>query len=220
MKKFLLGIGFLFCGIVAQAQDMARPVSLGVKAGANMSNIWNEMEDNTGYVYGANIGGMVNIHLTKKHALQMELNYSGKGFERTEVQLTKNTFHYAEIPFLYQRSFFSSKKGGHLAERRRTGNVYFVLGPQVSILLKSSMKFTSPEAGSETVDMYATTRPFDMSAVGGIGYNMKNGFVIDARYALGLRHIHAGSETVYIPKDVTNTAFQLTVGYLLPVKFR
>ena len=219
MKKLLLGVGFLFCGIVAQAQELARPVSLGVKAGANMSNIWNEMENTTGYVYGANIGGMANVHLTKKHALQIELNYSGKGFERKTEQLTKNTLHYAEIPFLYQRSFFSSKKGGHLAERRRTGNMYFILGPQLSILLKSSMKFTGPETSGETMDMYVNTRPFDMSAVGGLGYNLKNGFVIDARYALGLRHLHTGSETAYIPKDVTNTAFQLSVGYLLPVKF-
>ena len=69
------------------------------------------------------------------------------------------------------------------------------------------------------MDMYVTTRPFDMGAVTGLGYQMKNGFVIDARYALGLRHLHAASHSEYMPKDVTNTAFQLSVGYLLPLKF-
>src|SRR6478609_2714866 len=197
MKKFLLGVSFLFCGIVSQAQDLGRPVSVGAKVGANMANIWNDIDHTTGNVYGANIGVMTNIHLTKKHALQLELNYSGKGFERTSEQHTKNTLHYAELPFLYQRSFFSHKKGGHLAEKNRTGNVYFILGPQLSILLKSSMKFTGAEAGGETMDMYVNTRPFDMSAVGGLGYNLRNGFVVDARYALGLRHLHTGSETAY-----------------------
>lgn len=220
MKKILLGISVILLGFGAKAQELARPISIGPKLGGNMASIWSEQEDIASNVYGINAGAVVNIRLAKKHAIQTELNYSGKGFERTRDQETKHTLHYAELPFLYQRSFFSSKKGGHLAERRRTGNVYFILGPQVSVLLKSSMKFTSPEVSSETHDLYVNTRPFDMSAVGGIGYNMKNGFVIDARYAFGLRHLHTGSETAYIPQDVTNTAVQLSVSYLLPIKFR
>ena len=220
MKKILLGIGLIICGFGAQAQELARPLSVGPKVGANMSGVWSEQEDIAGNVFGANIGFMANLKLTKKHSIQTELNYSGKGFERTDAYQTKNTLHYAEIPFLYQRTFLSSKKGGHLAERRRTGNVYFILGPQVSVLLKSSMKFTGPEASTEAVDMYVNTRPFDMSAIAGIGYSMKNGFVVDARYALGFRHLHTGSQTSYIPQDVTNTTVQVSVGYLLPLKFK
>jgi|SRR5688572_12003523 len=217
MKKILLGIGVILCGFGAQAQELARPLSVGPKLGGNMSSIWSEQEDIAGHVFGANVGFMTNIKLSKRHAIQTELNYAGKGFERAD-NYTKNTLHYAEIPFLYQRSFFSSRKGGHLAEMRRTGNVFFVLGPQVSVLLKSTVT-PGPEIGGPDLDLYSTTRPFDMSAVAGLGYNMKNGFVIDARYAFGLRHLHAASYSAFIPTDVSNTSFQLTVGYLLPLKF-
>src|SRR5688572_17222067 len=147
MKKILLGIGVILCGFGAQAQELARPLSVGPKLGGNMSSIWSEQEDIAGHVFGANVGFMTNIRLSKKHALQTELNYSGKGFERADIN-TKNSLHYAEIPFLYQRSFFSNRKGGHLAEMRRTGNMFFVLGPQVSVLLKSSVKF-GPEAAGQ-----------------------------------------------------------------------
>ena len=220
MKKFLLGIGLIFCSLVAQAQraqEISRPVSVGPRIGGIMSDIWNEQEDISSSIFGANVGVVSNIRFTKKQAIQAELMYAGKGFIQESYDM-KHSLHYIEIPFLYQRYFFANKKGGHLAEKRRSGNIFIFGGPQVSILMKSTGKYQNPEMGAETVDMYTITRPFDMSAVAGLGYAMKNGFSIDARYALGFRHLHAGSVSAYMPQDITNTAVQVGVTYLIPVK--
>lgn len=221
MKKILLGIGLIACGIGAQAQELYRPLAVGPRIGANMANILDERESVTKPVFGANAGIVANLKFTKKHGMQTELVYSGKGFERKNY--VKNSLHYLEIPFLYQRTFYANKKGGHLAEKRRSGNLYFILGPQISILLSSTVKFQSPifipEGDPGTLDVYSYTRPFDLSAVGGVGYSFKNGFAIDARYALGLRHLH-GEPHRYIPQDVSNTAIQVGASYLLPLKFK
>lgn len=222
MKKLLLGIGLLFCGIGAQAQELARPLSLGPKLGVNMANVWSEQESNTDPVFGAVIGGVANLRFTKRHAIQAELVYSGKGFKQPAYTI-KNTLSYLELPFFYQRHFLPGKKGGHLAEKRSAGNIYTFFGPQLSVLLSSKAAYKSPEYSpansTASVDVYPWTRPFDMSAVLGLGYEMKNGLSFDVRYVLGLRHLH-GERHVLIPTDVSMYTFQAGVAYLLPIKFK
>ncbi len=218
MRKFLLFIGIAVYGIGAQAQELKQTVSFGPRAGVNMSNIYNEQEVISESVFGATVGGVANLKFTKRHALQAEIAYSGKGF-KLNSQNVKNTFHYIDMPVMYQHNFFTSKKGGHLAEMKRSGNLYIVMGPQLSILMKSTAKYINTESGMPNVDLAPNTRPFDMSAVMGIGYSLKNGFAIDARYALGLRHLHSASTTAHIPQDVSTTNVQVGISYLLPVTF-
>ncbi|MBK0403410.1 PorT family protein [Adhaeribacter sp. BT258] len=220
MKKLLLGAFLVLSGMAVQAQEIIRPLSAGLKAGANMANILQDGSSNKS-IYGIQAGLVADYLLTKKHAVRAELLYSGKGFVQTEMQV-KNSLTYLELPLLYKRSFFCHKKGGNVLERSRKGNFFALAGPQLSVLLSSTAKIQNSalvaEGSATTTGLYAYTRPFDISAVAGVGYCLKNGFSIDARYALGLRHLH-GSPHLLIPQNAQNSTLQMGISYLMPVNF-
>ena len=220
MKKLLLGAFLVLSGMAVQAQDVIRPLSAGVKAGANMANILHHSSSNES-IYGVNAGLVANYLLTKQHALRAELLYSGKGFVQTEMNV-KNSMSYLEMPVLYKRSFFCYRKGGNVSERNRKGNFFAIAGPQLSVLLTSTAKIQNTGLAAEgttaTTELYAYTRPFDISAVAGVGYCLKNGFSIDARYALGLRDLH-GAPHMLVPQNARNSTLQMGITYLMPVNF-
>ncbi|MFC5271152.1 porin family protein [Adhaeribacter terreus] len=220
MKKLLLGAFLVLSGMAVQAQDIIRPLSVGIRAGANMANILKDGSSSKS-IYGVNAGITANYLANKKHAVRTELLYSDKGFEQSEINV-KNSLTYLEMPVLYKRSFFCYRKGGNVSERNRKGNFFALVGPQFSVLLNSTAEIQNSalvaEGAATTTDLYAYTRPFDISAVAGVGYCLKNGLSIDARYALGLRNLH-GSPHALIPQNATNSTLQLGISYLMPVNF-
>jgi hypothetical protein len=97
-----------------------------------------------------------------------------------------------------------------------------VAGPQLSVLLSSKAKNLredlATEGGAASTNLYANTRPFDLSAVAGIGYKWKNGLSVDTRYALGLRNLQ-GANNSLVPEDAISSTVQVGITYLLPVNF-
>jgi len=218
MKKALIGACLALMSGSLYAQEIMRSISIGIKAGANYATV---LKDGTGAsaIHGGNGGAALNYRYTKKHASLTEVVYSQKGFIQPDKNL-KNSLSYLEIPVMYKRTFFCHKKGGNIVERKRSGNFFAIAGPQMSILLTSKVKTHESKSGAEgtdtNIDLYPYTRPFDISAVAGVGYTMKNGLTLDARYALGLRSLN-GSYHGSMPKDVNNSTLQLNISYFMPV---
>ena len=85
MKKVLL-IGLMFVAFQMSAQD--KPLTFGVKAGANFSNLKIDFEDGGGSPDGATsfyIGGLVDFAISEKVHLQPELLYSIEGAKDADI---------------------------------------------------------------------------------------------------------------------------------------
>ncbi|KAA9324972.1 porin family protein [Adhaeribacter soli] len=210
MKKIIFCLSLLFSSTLTQAQD--QPLSIGLKAGINASGGWNAENvvgsGNTGFHGGA----VTNIRFADRHAVQTELLYSTKGFSYSGTT-AKLHLSYLELPVLYQFHFTRVKKGKYYTRRQATGNLFATAGPQLSVLTGS--KITQPE--TPDTDLYAYTRPFDISAVAGLGYRFNRGITISANYALGLRYLH-GAPNPLMPEKVKNTTIQASVSYLIPAR--
>jgi hypothetical protein len=221
MKTLFLSTCFALSAIITQAQELIRPISAGFRAGANLSGA---IQDNIGRNnpgFGATGGLALNYQIVKKHAIGVEALYSYKNFTQPDLNV-KNTMSYIDLPLLYKHTFYSEKKAGNVSERLKKGHFFFVAGPQLSVLLSSKAKNLktdlTTEGGTTTTDLYANTRPFDLSAVAGMGYKLKNGLSIDTRYALGLRHLH-GANSSLVPDDAVSSSVQIGITYLMPVNF-
>lgn len=210
MKKLaitLLTIGSVF-GMNLNAQtelkDFRSNLKLGLKAGANYSNVWDERDNDfeangkVGFVGGA----FLHIPIGKFIGIQPEVLFSQKGFQGSGVMLGENysfkrTTNYLEVPLLFTvkpTSFFT-----------------IVAGPQYSFLMSQQDRFTS---GSSSV---TESREFDndirrntLGAVIGFDVNV-NHFVVSPRAGWDFQANHSdGSSSAPRYK---NQWLQLTLGY-------
>ncbi len=211
MKKLLFLFSFLLGGTCVQAQDML----IGPKIGLNVANTWNAdgaVSAGAG-VAGPVLGGIANYKLNSYYSVQGEVLYSEKGYVLTEnkakVQLT-----YLDMPLLLNYNFIPGKTTKFFLRKDR-GHFFLLAGPQLSILLKGKASFEK----TEVADLKAYARPFDVSAVAGLGYKFHNGLNLNVNYALGLRPI-SGTPNEFVPVSARNGVAQVSMSYLLPVNFR
>ena len=104
MKKIIiLAIGLFITG-VANAQSTDKAIRLGVKAGANYSNIIKDDGNNdfkTDYLVGYHAGITLDIPLLPNLAFTPEALYSTKGYKSSSTfgDFTQTT-HFIDIPIL------------------------------------------------------------------------------------------------------------------------
>jgi hypothetical protein len=195
MKKLLLSVAAVMAFATASAQE----VKFGVKAGLNMSSIQG------GYYSGAikpgfHIGGLAEIKLNDKFAIQPELLYSLKGSDYNaglglfgiNLGLDKINLSYVDLPIIVK--YFPIE---HLSVEA---------GPNVSFLTSAK------SVGSSSVDVKDNYNTVDYGMNIGAGYELKQGILFQLRYNLGLSDISktATGATKYSEK---NTGFQVSVGY-------
>ena len=85
MKKLLL-LGLMLVAFQMSAQD--KPITIGIKAGANFSNVKVDFEGAGGSPDGATsifVGGLVDFALSEKVHLQPELLYSIEGAKDADI---------------------------------------------------------------------------------------------------------------------------------------
>jgi len=162
MKKLILGIFVSFFAFSMQAQK----IDLGVKLGANFSNMSDvsgvKLKNKTGLVAGA----FVAIG-TDKFAVQPELLYSQQG---AKTDLGNFDLDYVNVPIMFKYYL--------------VGNLLNVqVGPQFGFLTSQSLK--------DQVD----TKDFDFSGAAGLGLDLPLGFRVDARYNFGLTKVAEDSKT-------------------------
>lgn len=148
MKKLMiLSAVTLFAGAVqlnAQVVAKTTGVHLGLRAGANLSNIVqnNSTDFSTGSKIGANAAIFLELPLASVFSIQPELQFSQKGYKNTGTYLGsayeyKQTTNFIEVPLL--------------AKIKPVKNFGILLGPQFSFLMSTKTKFTVNNATYESL---------------------------------------------------------------------
>lgn len=164
MKRFASIVFILIIGFSTQAQGL----DLGIKAGANFSNITDasNFDSKTGFVAGIFVG----IKFSDKFALQPELLYSQQGaeFETGDFDLT-----YVNVPVIFK---YYLVKGLNIQA-----------GPQFGFVVDDDITNVFGEIGDDV-----ETNDFDTSGVVGLGYDLPLGIRLSARYNFGLTEVSDG----------------------------
>lgn len=187
-------------------------VKLGVKAGLNISSLTiDENELNSSDKTGFTAGVMVEIPMAKNFSLQPELLYSQQGTKITfsDQEVTNSHYkstirlHYLNIPVMLK---YYVIKGFSVQA-----------GPQIAILLKANNKYQDNFLGyenKESFDLKKYSTGIDTSVNFGLGYQFKDKFYTDARYAISYSNVFKeGDANHFINNDMKNRVFQITLGY-------
>ena len=226
-KTAFLATALLATAAISSAQ--AQDIRFGLRAGANYSNLSGNIknEDTYNNKVGFLGGVMLNVPLLADDLLsiQPEILYSQKGFENKPTEFSSVlgkqkregnvNYNYIDVPLLLK-----FKALGFLAEA----------GPQYSYLLSSNNETkttTTPTVGSPTVsdtkdknDVSGLNRN-ELGYLAGVGYEATNGLSLNLRYTGAFSDFVKSDNSSYFNGDLKNarhSAFQLSLGYLIPSK--
>lgn len=170
----------------------AQHVNIGIKAGLNVSNIFNDNSAKYDPLVGIHAGLIGHIHLAKRLALQPEVVYAMQGASYlTSSVKTKINLGYVNVPLMVQYMFDNGFR--------------LQAGPQVGFLANAKAK-----TGGTSIDIKDNLKPIDLALGFGVGYvHPPTGFGVDARYNAGLTNINENSSV-----KSTNGVVQVGVFYL------
>ena len=201
-KKLAIAVIFFFAITNIQAQVTFKP---GVRAGLSLSTV-SEMHAN--YRPDFYIGGFGEINLTKRYALQPEINYIRQGsnnvarnFIDPDTQ-TERTVHQD-----LQMSYLSVA----LLNKLKFAQFQVQFGPALDVLLSDNLAFR------KTYN--------DLSFVTGVAYKLPSGLGFEFRFKKGLLDVldsgyyHNNSNSHYFFGDYnTNINFQIGISYSFETK--
>jgi hypothetical protein len=166
-------------------------VSLGLRAGANLSN---QKADRSGDAKLGLFGGFyLTGNLSESLAVQPEIYYSSMG---SKDGSNKANLGYISIPVLLRFNF------------NEMVNIH--LGPQFGILTSARFKDSNT-----SIDAKNGYKDLDVGGTIGVGVDL-GPFNAGLRYYQGFSDIGADSNTILISnKKITNSAVQLFVGFRL-----
>jgi hypothetical protein len=207
MKKiFMLMVAITLMATTLNAQDnsldLRDKLQLGLKAGANFSNIYDskDQEFNADFKVGFAAGAFLAIPIGKYIGIQPEVLFSQKGYKSSGTFLTvayefTHTTNYIDVPLL-----FTIKPSAFIT---------LLAGPQYSFLIKQKDVFKS---GGVTVNQ---EQEFDndrsvLCFLGGIDINL-NKIVLGARAGWDLQN-NNGDGTSTNPR-YKNVWYQATLGF-------
>lgn len=171
MKKLIL----IFAPIFLFSAVKAQKLQLGLKAGANFSNLRTDNFDYDARV-GVHGGLLAHIHLNRNWAIQPEILYSTEGAKyRGPGNLEhKEQLDFIQVPVLAQYMFAS----GFRVEA----------GPQVGFLINAK-----DELAGRTTDIDGNRKNVNFAFAIGAGYLSSIGLGVDARINLGLSNLKENS---------------------------
>ncbi|GAA3952685.1 porin family protein [Hymenobacter algoricola] len=232
MKKtsFLLA-SLLSAAALFSSAAHAQGVRLGLRAGANYSNLAGNLENETTYNNKIGfLGGVIlNASLSDDEFLsvQPEVLFSQKGFENksaeyknifgtTQRREGKVNYNYLDVPVLLKVN---------------AGGLVFEGGPQYSYLLSVKDETTITRTGGLSGNTSTTTvhsqkdlsglNRNELGYVAGVGYQADTGVSLNLRYTGALGDFVKNDDGSYFDGDLNNarhSAFQLSLGYLIPNK--
>ena len=200
MKKTLLLLALLVGGAstAAQAQYRGRGgnVSLGLKAGASLTDFVGADASGFDNRFGFHAGAFANIGFAKLFAFQPEVIYSQKGAHFVNNSDSGLRLHYVDVPLSFHVN---------------TDGFFFEAGPQVGFLVAAKS-----EIGSTSTDAKNTFKAVDFGYLAGLGYQLKHGLGIGLRYNGGFSNVYKeeplATGSVY-QQRTRNSAFQLYATY-------
>ena len=208
MKKIMFALLVsVMGGSSMYAQSSSDQLHIGVKAGANYSNMYDSQnkEYSADGKIGFAAGAFVSIPIGTYFGIQPEVLFSQKGFKATssvlgnDVSLTRTT-NYIDVPI------FLAVKPSEM--------VTILVGPQYSFLMKQKDVFSSPITNTTTVNDFNNDnlRKNTLCLVTGLDINL-NSIVVGARVGWDLFD-NNGDGTSTTPR-YKNVWAQATVGFRL-----
>lgn len=213
MKKLLLFAAVTVIGFsAAQSQE----IRLGAKAGVNFASIGgdetSELDGRTSF----HIGGLVEIPISEKFAIQPELLYSSLGakVEGSETYMGE-TFSFEEKAKL---DYITVPV---MAKYYVMDGLSLEAGPQIGILVSAKNEYTYKGGGEDESgedDMKDSTNSLDFGLGLGAAYRLNNGVFFSARYVLGLSNILDYKDNEFDYGDLGsfkrhNNVIQLSAGF-------
>ncbi len=204
MKKLILII--LAAGFIAgniSAQSSRTQIKIGLKAGINYSNVYDEVGEQfeADGKFGFVAGGFLSIPLGKFLGVQPEILFSQKGYQGTSYisgigYKYNRTTNFIDIPLLIAL--------------KPSSKLTLLAGPQYSYLIKQKDKFdnTTQEQNFTNNNLRKNILCF----IGGFDINMTN-ITIGARAGWDLQN-NNGDGTTSIPR-YKNVWYQATIGIRL-----
>ncbi|WP_243900171.1 MULTISPECIES: porin family protein [Hymenobacter] len=219
MKKSFIIVGSLAIASVLGAQESrAQGVRVGVKAGANLSNLAGDVtnEDRFENKFGFVGGVMLNAPLIADGflSIQPELLYSQKGFKNNSSSVFgtykyegRANYNYLDLPVLVK-----IKAGGFFVEA----------GPQFNYLINRNDKTvrtnnvtgTRADYNSGDYDLSNVNR-FEVGYAAGLGFQSENGVILDLRYNGSFTDFTKDGYQGNDLRNARNSLFQLSLGYLI-----
>lgn len=210
MKKVILVFAFatfMFGSMFAQksSADFREKLSFGVKAGVNLSNVYDSQGEqfNADSKLGLAAGVFVALPLGKYFGIQPEILFSQKGYKGSGSLLGSDysfsyTSNYIDVPLLLAFKPISL--------------ITIVAGPQYSFLIKDNYTFNSAliNVDQENVFENDNIRKNTLSFLGGIDFNL-NRIVIGTRVGWDLQ-ANKGDGTSETPR-YKNIWYQATIGF-------
>lgn len=202
MKQFyklsLLTIA-LFIGITAKAQES--PMSIGIKVGANLSNIGGDIDD-TDAKFGYNFGITVDYGFTPNWYLQSGVEFTTKGYKLKHDILNQKTTSnamYLQLPVhaAYKLPIVDGT------------NIVFHAGPYFAYGIGGKTKYEVAGTTIKKISTFGDTpraKRFDFGLGGGVGVEF-GAITADLGCDFGLVNISHTSTSV------KNQNFYLSVGY-------
>ena len=232
MKKSAFFAAALFA-TAAVSSAQAQNIRLGLRAGANYSNLAGNINNQNTYnnKFGFLGGVMLNVPVTSDGFLsvQPEVLYSQKGFENKPTEYSvlglpgtmqkregSVNYNYLDVPVLL---------------KVRASGLVFEAGPQYSYLLSANNKTqtttipafggspTTTESQSKT-DVSGLNRN-ELGYLAGVGYEASSGLSLSLRYTGAFSDFVKSDNNTYFNGDLKNarhSAFQLSLGYLIAGK--
>ena len=187
------------------SQDLRKKLLLGVKVGANYSNVYDAQQQsfNADGKFGLVAGGFISIPLGKYIGVQPELLFSQKGFKATGSSVLTGSYSFTrttsfiDVPILFVV--------------KPTQMFSIVGGPQYSYIIKRKDEFTSGTntAAQEQEFSNEDYRKNLLSFTGGFEFTMEN-TVFGIRAAWDLQS-NNGDGTSTTPR-YKNVWYQATIG--------
>jgi len=210
MKKVILVFAFatfMFGSMFAQksSADFREKLTFGVKAGANLSNVYDSQGEqfNADSKLGLAAGVFVALPLGKYFGIQPEILFSQKGYKGSGSILGSDysfsyTSNYIDVPLLLAFKPISL--------------ITIVAGPQYSFLVKDSYTFNSAliNVDQEYEFENDNIRKNTLSFLVGIDFNL-NRLVIGTRVGWDLQS-NKGDGTSETPR-YKNIWYQATIGF-------
>ncbi|NNE76320.1 MAG: PorT family protein [Pricia sp.] len=191
MKKiFSLSI-VLFLIITAVGHSQTR---LGMKLGLNQSKISKTKLDTQSGIY---VGAFVDLPFTDYYALQPEILYSRQGGKSNSSEYGDVTIDYISIGV--PNKFYVDPSNG----------LHFLIGLGLDINIENNF------VNLTNFDIDEEISPFDISVIGGIGYEFDFGLILEARYKQGTISIDFWGEDHLYEEEGSNLngVFQIGAAY-------
>lgn len=213
MKKLSI---FLFLIACHYSELLAQDVSLGIKAGVNLSEWRGKIPESTRLLTGFHFGPTIslrasdNIFIVPSLLLSQKGNMSHRIFD--EVHGTESLF--SDLKKEYKFTYLDLPV---YVKFKVVSGLSIYAGPQFSYLLKATSKseeFFRINEGEEhfqelEIDDLKGYNKFDLAVVVGLDYLFSNGINLNAGYDFGLSQL---KEVAYDSK-VHNRVIKLSVGY-------